>query len=110
MDGRTRALKSLIAQSPISGIESFSLPVIGGDLPLVEARAAWPGKLVLPNFPSSLCLEGEEQIRAFLDGLMADTPASVPFMLQISEDIPSAEWQRVLPIVADYFAERGGRS
>ena len=106
IDGRTRALKDLIASATFDGIESFSLPIIGGDLPLHEARAAWPGKTILPNFPSSLCLQEEAGIVAFLDTLFADTPSGAPFMLQVSEDIPPAEWQRVLPILTTYIAER----
>ena len=106
MDGRTRALKNLIAAAAFDAVESFSLPIIGGDLPLAEARAAWPGKVILPNFPSSLCLQSEDQICAFLDDLMAQVPAGEPFMLQVSEDIPATEWQRVLPLLARYFAQR----
>lgn len=85
--------------------KSFSLPIIGGDLPLAEARAAWPDKVILPNFPSSLCLQSEDQICAFLDDLMAQVPAGEPFMLQVSEDIPTTEWQRVLPLLARYYAQ-----
>jgi hypothetical protein len=104
MDGRTRGLKDLIAQAPIDGVESFSLPIIGGDLPYAEALNAWPGKVVLPNFPSSLCLEGDDVILHFIDELLNQAPAGEPFMLQVSEDIPADEWQRVVPLLAERFA------
>ena len=99
MDGRLKALKSLIAQSTFDVVESFSLPLLGNDLPLTDAWAAWPDKVVLPNFPSPICLESDEEIEAFVSGLLAEVGSDRPFMLQVSEDIPTSEWQRVLPVL-----------
>ena len=42
MDGRVRALLPLVAQSGFDALESFSLPDIGGDVPLSDAQAALP--------------------------------------------------------------------
>jgi uroporphyrinogen-III decarboxylase len=106
MDGKLKALKALIARSSITGIESFSVPLAGGDLPLVEARSAWPGKLLLPNFPASLCYQPEEAIQGFLDGLLDDAGRGTPSLLQFSEDIPPSEWQRVVGLVCRYMTSR----
>jgi len=103
MDGRLRAIRDLIAQSPIDAIESFSFPEIGGDLSLAEARAAWPGKVILPNFPSSLATESEEKIESFLNGFLAETGAQRDTMLQVSEDIPPGTWRRLLPILCRHL-------
>jgi len=103
MDGRLRAIKEMIAQCPIDGVESFSLPEIGGDLTLAEARAAWPGKLVLPNFPSSLATQDERTITAFLEELLGNLGSYSPFMLQVSEDIPPETWQHLLPLICKQF-------
>jgi hypothetical protein len=97
MDGRTKPLKDLIAQSFIDGIESFTLPELGGGLSLAEARSVWPGKVIIPNFPASLCLLDDMAIRSFLARLLAEAGKEEPFMLQVSEDIPTSEWKRVLP-------------
>jgi hypothetical protein len=99
MDGRLRAIKELIALAPIDVIESFSFPEIGGDLSFVEATSAWPGKVIAPNFPSSLATQDEGAILAFLDKLLSEVGPGRPFMLQISEDIPPGSWQHALPIV-----------
>jgi hypothetical protein len=99
MDGRLGALKGLIADSVFDVVESFSLPLLGNDLPLAEAWAAWPDKVVLPNFPSPLCLQSTEKIEAFLKDLFQQAGQHRPFMLQVSEDLPATEWQRVLPIL-----------
>ena len=64
-----------------------------------EARAAWPDKIILPNIPSSLCNQTDEQIVSFLDKLLDEAGTKVPFMLQVSEDIPQSEWQRTLGVL-----------
>lgn len=104
MDGRLRAIKDLVARSPVDAIESFSFPEIGGDLSFSEALAAWPDKAILPNFPSSLANESEEAITAFLDRTFKDAGVRKTFMLQVSEDIPPGTWQRVLPILCEHLS------
>ena len=103
MDGRLRAIKEMIAECPIDGIESFSLPEIGGDLTLAEARAAWPGKLVLPNFPSPLATQNPQTITGFLEELLENSGSRTPWMLQVSEDIPPGAWQNLLPLICKEF-------
>jgi len=100
MDGRLGPLKDLIARCPFDAVESFSLPEVGGDLSLSQARLAWPDKVILPNFPSPLCYEKEQKIELWLNQLLDEAGRECPFMLQVSEDIPTAEWQRVLPVLA----------
>ncbi len=99
MDGRLRAIKEMIALAPIDGIESFSFPEIGGDLSITHAALAWPGKVILPNFPSSLATQDETTIVGFLDKLLNEVGPRRPFMLQISEDIPPGSWRHALPIL-----------
>jgi len=99
MDGRLNALKSLIAVSEFDAVESFSLPMIGNDMTLAEAWQAWPDKVILPNFPSPLCLENDRKIEIFLQELFDQVGNDRPFMLQVSEDLPASEWQRVLPVL-----------
>lgn len=104
LDGRLKALKDLIAQAPIDGVESLSLPETGGDLGFAEARSAWPDKTILPNFPASLSYEERKGIEAFLERLLSEARGGLPTMLQFSEDIPPAEWKRVLRIVCEFMA------
>ncbi|MBN1396209.1 MAG: hypothetical protein JW959_14395 [Pirellulales bacterium] len=104
-DGRTKALRELIAGSGIDAIESLSLPEIGGDQTLAEARAAFPGMVIIPNLPANWCLRADEEIAASVRGLLAEAGDELPFMLSVSEDIPTTEWKRVLPIVARTMAE-----
>ena len=103
MDGRLRPLKDLIAQSHIDGVESFSLPELGGGFTLPEAQAVWPGKVILPNFPSTLCLQEDEAIQKYLENLKTETGEEYPWMIQISEDLPPNDWKRVIPILLKVF-------
>jgi len=99
MDGRLKPIKDAIASSAFDAVESFSLPQVGNDMTLEEAWQAWPDKVILPNFPSPLCLEPDQKIEAFLEELWHRVGPDRPFMLQVSEDIPAAEWQRVLTVL-----------
>jgi hypothetical protein len=101
MDGRLRAIKEMIAHCPIDGIESFSLPIMGGDLTVAEAQAAWPDKVILPNFPSSLATQDERAITAFLQEWLGSLGSHTPSMLQVSEDIPPGTWQHLLPLICE---------
>ena len=109
MDGRLAPLKELIAGCPFDAVESFSLPEVGGDLSLSQARAAWPDKVILPNFPAPLCQRSKQEIESYLERMLAEAGTKVPFMLQVSEDIPTSEWQRVLPILCLVMQARGQR-
>ena len=88
LDGRTRALRDLIAASGFDVIESLSLPEIGGDQTLAEARAAFPGKVIIPNLPANWCLRADREIEASIRNLLAEAGDELPFMLSVSETSP----------------------
>lgn len=104
MDGRLSALKHLIAQAPISVIESYSLPEMANDLSVAEARSAWKTPVLCPNFPGALCEHTEAEIGARLDSLVSEMGVGTPFMLAVSEDLPRDSYARTLPILCRYFA------
>jgi len=105
LDGRLKALTDLISNSPFDCIESFSFPEMGNDITFVEAREAWPDKVILPNFPSSLCDETEEKIVSYLKARLQEAGLNKAYMIQVSEDIPHKEWKRVLPIIVKLMNE-----
>jgi hypothetical protein len=67
---------------------------------LAEAREDFPGKTILPYFPSNLTESAEEEVRGFLRELKAAAGDKEPFMLQVSEDLADGQWMRILPIIA----------
>ncbi len=99
MDGKIKALKDDIAGSGIDVIESFSLKMIGGDMELAEAREAFSGITILPNFPSNLSQNSEEEILDFLGGFKVAAGEDEPYMLQVSEDLADDTWKQVLPLI-----------
>jgi hypothetical protein len=106
LDGKLKALAPLIKGCSFTGVESFSYEEMGNDLPFSEAAKAWPDMVILPNFPSSLCDKSEDEIKRFLDEKLREA-GNAPFMIQISEDIDHAQWERVLPIVTQHLSEYG---
>jgi hypothetical protein len=105
MDGKLSPLASLIAQSGIHSVESFTLPDMGGDVTLAEARALFPRAIPHPSVPSNWCVleSGELERRACT---LAEELRGSPSMLQVSEDIPPAELDRVLDAVIQAVGER----
>ena len=97
MDGRLGPLAPAIADATFDVVESFSLRGMGGDMSLSEAMAAWPDKLIVPNFPGALCHQSDQQIETTLDRLLAEA-GQTPWMMEISEDIPPGQWRRVAPL------------
>ncbi len=106
LDGRIGARQNLLNQVEFDAIESLSFPEIGGDLTLSEARTVFPGKAILPNFPSNRRQDREEDIEAYLQDLLDEAGSEMLFMLQIGEDIPLDHWQRVLPIIGHIVNDR----
>ncbi|MDR1370095.1 MAG: hypothetical protein LBJ72_08250, partial [Dysgonamonadaceae bacterium] len=95
IDGKTKALHTLIEKAPIDVIESFTLPLMGSDMTIEEALQAWPDKVICPNFPSSLCLESKDMILGYMKRISASF-GNKPYMIQISEDIDDTKYNHVL--------------
>ena len=99
-DGKIRPLSQFINEIGFDAIESVSDPIIGGDMTFAEAVAAFPGKVILPNFPSNLSEAPKEKIRDFI-GLLKEQALGVPLMLQISEDLAENSYERVIPAIME---------
>jgi hypothetical protein len=98
MDGRLGPLAGQIAASGIHGVESFTLPDMGGDLALADARRLFPKATLHPSVPSNWFALSDGALEARARSLAAELRGS-PSMLQVSEDIPPAELGRVLDAV-----------
>jgi hypothetical protein len=107
MDGKLGPLAPLIARSGIHAVESFTLPDMGGDLTLAEARALFPRAIPHPSVPSNWFVLGDAELRERARALCSELRGS-PSMLQVSEDIPPAELGRVLDLVLGAAAGRSG--
>ena len=99
-DGKIRPLIQYINEIGFNAIESVSDPIISGDMTFTDAVRAFPGKVILPNFPSNLSMAPEETIRDYVENLK-EQAKDIPLMLQISEDLEDNSYERVIPIILE---------
>jgi hypothetical protein len=104
MDGKIGALATDIRASGVHVVESFSLPAIGGDMTLTKARAALPETVIVPNFPSNWCMHTDADIKANIRDLLEEAGRNTAFMIHVSEDLPTNQWERIVPLLVQTVA------
>jgi len=87
LDSNNRRLAPQVAQLPIDFVESFTPPP-DCDLSVREARAAWPGKTLYCNFPSSIHHDGPEAVRAATKQILAEAAPGAGFLMGVLEQVP----------------------
>lgn len=101
MDGRVAVLKDQIARTPIDIVEALHPPTMG-DLPIGEALAAWPDKVIWVGFPSSVYTLGTEATRKGALELLRDVvPGDRLAIAMSTENIVSNDNLRVLTSVLE---------
>lgn len=101
MDGRVGVLKDLIAKTPIDIIEALHPPPMG-DLPIGEALATWPDKVIWVGFPGSVYALGPEATRKGALELLRDVvPGERLGIAMSTENIVSNENLRVVTSVLE---------
>jgi hypothetical protein len=104
MDGMMRRLTDTVAATDLDIIEAFTPPP-DADLPLDEARAAWPGKAIWINYPSSVHLAEPERVREVTRDLVRAAGGQPGFLVGITENIPADVGTRSLEAVAEVLRE-----
>jgi hypothetical protein len=97
LDGDNRLLAPLIARTSLDFIESFTPPP-DCDLSVADALAAWPGKTLVLNFPSSLHLGGVDKVRSAAAEILSQARGSSRLVFGVSEDVPPAARHTLLPL------------
>jgi len=64
IDGRVKALRELVARTPLDIVEALHPPPMG-DLSLAEALQAWPDKTIWVGFPGDIYLLGPRATREY---------------------------------------------
>ncbi|MBN1400222.1 MAG: hypothetical protein JXA74_05255 [Anaerolineae bacterium] len=85
MDGRIKTLKALIARTAIDIVEALHPPPMG-DLPLSEALAAWPDKVIWVGFPGSIYALGPEETRRYAIDLLRETLPGERLVIEMSTE------------------------
>jgi hypothetical protein len=91
-DANCRLLAPAIAESGLDYIEAFT-PAPDTDMTLGEARRAWPEKTIWINFPSSLHLAADGEIRLRTAEMIAESGTPDGLLIGITENIPENRWQ-----------------
>ncbi len=104
LDGNNRLIVNEVAGTALDYIESFTPPP-DCDLPLTEARRAWPEKTLMINFPSSLHLQGPAAIRAHARRLLEEGVGNGRrFMVGVLEDVPNRGVETLVPLAEEVAA------
>lgn len=103
LDGNNRLIAADVAGTALDFIESFTPPP-DCNLPLGDARRAWPEKTQMVNFPSSLHLQGPAAIRTHARRLLEEGARDGRrFMVGVMEDVPNRGLDTLVPL-ADEIA------
>jgi len=100
LDADNSLLLEPVARSGLDFIEAFTPPP-DCDTSVAEARAAWPGKVLSLNFPSSVHLRDERSIRRVARELIEEAGDRRGFIMGITEDVPWDALPRSLPAILD---------
>ncbi|MBX3751003.1 MAG: hypothetical protein KF897_13010 [Opitutaceae bacterium] len=91
-DANNRIIASAIASTPLDYIEAFT-PAPDTDMTLAEARAAWPGKVLWINYPSSAHLRPDAEVEQIAVNLCEEANGIDGLLFAITEDMPAGRWQ-----------------
>jgi uroporphyrinogen-III decarboxylase len=104
LDGNNRLIAADVAGTRLDFIESFTPPP-DCDLPLADARRAWPEKTLMVNLASSLHLQGAAAIRAHARRLLEEGAGDGRhFMVGVTEDVPNRGLETLVPLAEEVAA------
>lgn len=99
-DANCKLLAPAIAKTDLDYIEAFT-PAPDTDMTLAEARAAWPGKVLWLNFPSSVHLRSNAEVKQVTMDLLDQAGTTEGLIMGITEDMPSHRWQESCLAIMD---------
>ena len=90
-DANNRLIAPAIAGLPLDYIEAFT-PAPDTDMTLAEARAAWPGKVLWINFPSSVHLRPDAVVEQTTVDLLNQAGTVDGLLVGVTENMPPERW------------------
>ena len=97
-DANTWAIEEAIGTTEIDYVEALT-PRPDGDMGLSEARAAWPGKVLWINFPSSFHLRDADGIEEVTRQILWEAAPGDRLMIGITEEVPLDRWHVSFPAI-----------
>jgi hypothetical protein len=100
LDANCRLISKAVAGTALDYIEAFT-PSPDTDMTLKEARAAWPDKVIWLNFPSSVHLKSDDDVRQKTVELLNEAGSPNGLIMGITEDIPEDRWRSSCSAIMD---------
>lgn len=107
LDANNRLILDIVRDSLLDFIEAFTPPP-DCNVRVDEARAAWPGKTLWINFPSSVHLQPEAEIREMTFEILRQAGDRRGFLIGVTEDVPAAHLARSVTTILDAISEYAG--
>ncbi len=95
-----------VGASPLDWIEAFT-PSPDTDMTMADARAAWPGKTMFINFPSSVHLRTADEIAETTRQLLRESAPGDRFVVGITENVPEHRWRESFRVILDTLNAEG---
>jgi len=107
MDANNKMIASLLAKSGFDYIEAFT-PAPDTDMTLRDAFDAWKDMIMWINFPSSVHLRSEKEIKELTIDLIKQAGKDKhKLIVGITEDVPNGKWEKSFPVILDTLMEYG---
>jgi hypothetical protein len=107
LDANNRLILDVVRNSKLDFVEAFTPPP-DCNVSVAEARAAWPGKRLWINFPSSVHIESEDTIREATLEIVRQAGDRKGVLIGVTEDIPREHIERSVTVILDTLRECGG--
>ena len=108
LDAENRLIMDIVAESTMDFVEAFTPPP-DCSVTVAEARAAWPGKALWINFPSSVHLRSEPAIHEAMREILSQAGDRRGFLVGVTEDVPPADIERSCGAILSVLAEQVSR-
>ena len=105
LDAENHLILELVRDSGIDLIEAFTPPPDCA-VSVAQARASWPGKRLWINFPSSMHLAADDDIRQATEEIITQAGDRRGFLIGITEDIPTEHLLRSMSIILEVINSR----
>lgn len=109
LDGDCGLIAKAVGGTALDYIEAFT-PSPDTDMSLKEARDAWPDKVIWMNFPSSVHLNSDAQVKQKTIDLLDELDSMDGIIMGITEDIPESRWRDSCRAIMDGLECHAGKN
>jgi hypothetical protein len=107
LDANNRLILNVVRNCKLDFVEALTPPP-DCNVSVAEARAAWPGKTLWINFPSSVHIQSEDTIREATREIVRQAGDRHGFLMGVTEDIPRGHITRSVTVILDALSECAG--